>query len=263
MTAPSFDPAGTGLLLALDGCHNFRRVAGWRTRDGRTVRAGRLFRADGLGALSDADHRSLAALGLGHVFDLRASGEIAHAPSRWPGDWQLATWQGAESAAEADITRMMAREGLTAADFRAAMCGVYARFHDDLAAATAAAARALAEGDGSVLIHCTAGKDRTGFVTAMVLNAAGVTEDDVLADYLLSNASLPSARIRFNVDGRLDGVEARAPGALDALVGVHAEYLQAAVAPMIAGFGSVDGWLAARAGIDTPLRERLRKRLLT
>jgi protein-tyrosine phosphatase len=157
---------------------------------------------------------------------------------------------------------LMARDGLSAADFREAMRAVYGRFHDDLAEATSAAARSLAESDGSVLVHCTAGKDRTGFVTAMLLVAIGVRGEEVLADFLLSNANLAKARIKFNQGGRLDAIESRSPGALDALVGVHPEYLAAAMAPMVKQHGSVDNWLAQRAGIDGPMRTCLKERLL-
>lgn len=252
-------------LIALDGCHNFRSVAGWRARDGRTVAYGKLYRSDGLDQLSSNDQTTLAGLGLRHVFDLRASGEIARSPSRWPAGLGLRIWTGAESAAEADITTLMQRDGLDAGAFRQAMCRVYARFPDDLAAAVRALAAALLEeasATPATLVHCTAGKDRTGFAVAMLLHAIGIEPDEVMADFLLSNACFDTARQRFDTGGRLTELEARAPGAVAALVGVSADYLHAAERSAADSCGSIDGWLAARAGLDSTRRELLAARLL-
>jgi protein-tyrosine phosphatase len=251
------------LLLPLDGCHNFRAVSGWRTRDGRQVIDGRLYRSDGLDRLSDADTAHLAKLGILHVLDLRASGEMLRAPSRWPQSMDLQIWAGAESAAEANILAIMQQETVDANAIRAAMCQVYARFPDDLLdAVTVLAAAILAQGVRSTLVHCTAGKDRTGFVVAMLLHAIGVHADDVMADYLLSNASFASALKRFNADGRLDAIEARAPGATAALVKVEPDYLGAAERTIIARHGSIVAWLEECAGLSRERRDRLAACLL-
>lgn len=261
-TPPESPDAGT-LLLALDGCHNFRAVAGWRVADGRCVAAGRLFRSDGLDQLTGADLSLLTGLGLSHVFDLRASGEIERSPSRWPETMDLRIWAGAESAAEADITALMQRDELDAEAFHAAMREVYSRFPQDLAEPVRVLAATILEDDArAILVHCTAGKDRTGFVIAMLLHAIGVARDDVMADYLLSNASFETARARFDTGGRLTAVEARAPGAVTALVGVHTDYLHAAERRMEEAYGSIDTWLERCAGLSRPRREALAERLL-
>ena len=263
MARPLHRPDAEKLLLPLDGCHNFRSVAGWQTADGRSVQAGRLYRSDGLDQLSDSDHARLAELGLSHVFDLRASAEIGRAPSRWPAAMDLRIWAGAESAAEANITALMQREGLDASAFHTAMCQVYSRFPLDLAEPVRALAAAVTEQDAcATLVHCTAGKDRTGFAVAMLLHAIGIARDDVMADYLASNASFDAARLRFDTDGRLTAIEARAPGAVAALVGVHPDYLHAAERQMEDDFGSIDNWLEQAAGLDRQRRAALAKTML-
>ncbi len=260
---PSCAEEDRDLLLALQGCHNFRAVAGWRAADGRRLAAGRLFRSDGLDGLSDPDLGLLSGLGLRRVFDLRAAAEIARAPSRWPEDMDLEIWAGAESAAEADIMALMTRDGLDAGAFHAAMCRVYARFPEDLAEVVRALGNALlGEQPHATLVHCAAGKDRTGFAIAMLLRAIGIVREDVMADYLLSNASFDTARVRFNVGGRLDAVEARAPGAVAALVGVHPHYLEAAEQRIEDDFAGIDAWLERYAGLGAEQRKRLADRLL-
>jgi protein-tyrosine phosphatase len=252
------------LRIPLDGSHNFRSVADWRARDGRRVTHGKLFRADGLDQLSDADQARLAGLGLSHVFDLRSLSEIERAPSRWPSGMAPRIWTGAESAAEADIMQLMQRDAATGRDFHAAMCQVYARFPNDLAKAFASVAATLLDDPDcdATLIHCAAGKDRTGFTVAMLLHAIGIERDDVMADYLLSNASFDVARERFDIDGRLSSLEARAPGAVAALVGVDADYLHAAEKRMEQDFGSIDNWLEQSAGLSAGRRDLLAARLL-
>lgn len=263
MTPPPIPSSDGGLFLDFEGCHNFRAVAGWPARCGRRLGRGRLFRSDGLNLLSDKDQDLLRKLGIAQAFDLRASAEIERAPSRWPAAINPIIWAGAESAAEADIGALMQREKLDAAAFREAMCSVYSRFPDDLAEAVRAlSAGLLAESGGASLVHCTAGKDRTGFAIAMILHAVGVARDDVMAEYLLSNARFDAACVRFNTDGRLDRVEALAPGAITALVGVHPEYLYAAEQRIEADFTSIETWLEMRAGLNAERRARLADRLL-
>ncbi|MEY4720439.1 MAG: hypothetical protein RIQ46_164 [Pseudomonadota bacterium] len=262
MNAPDA-PDAAALLLSLDGCHNFRAVAGWQGRNRGKLRAGRLFRSDGLDQLSDADQAQVAGLGIGHVLDLRASAEIERSPSRWPDGMKPRIWAGAESAAEADITSLMQRDGLDAGDFHAAMCAVYSRFPQDLADAVRALSVAVLDDEaGATLVHCTAGKDRTGFAIAMLLHAIGIARDDVMADYLLSNACFETARVRFDAGGRLTAIEARAPGAVAALVGVHPDYLHAAEHRIEQDFGSIDAWLERCTGLSGQRRTLLTERLL-
>lgn len=256
-----YDEGFETLLLPMDGCHNFRRVSGWQSQDGRTIRPDFLYRADGLNQLSDADQARLIALGIRRVFDLRATAEKERAPSRWPERMALTLWAEAESAAEADLTAMMQRQGLRAGDFRAAMCQVYARFPYDLANAVKALADAILSADkaAAVLVHCTAGKDRTGFVVAMLLHSVGIAPEQVMADYLLSNANFESAVTKFGADGRFDALP---PGTIANLVGVHPDYLHASEQRIINDFGAFDNWLETQAGIDAAKRDLLKMRLL-
>lgn len=263
MNSPPIPANDGGLFIELEGCHNFRAVAGWTARCGRRLARGRLFRSDGLSQLSDKDQDLLCALGVAQVFDLRAAAEIERAPSRWPAAMNPIIWAGAESAAEADIGNLMQRDKLDAAAFKDAMRGIYSRFPDDLAEAVRALSEGiLADSKSAKLIHCTAGKDRTGFTIAMLLHAIGIAREDVMADFLLSNARFETARVRFNTDGRLDRVEAKAPGAIAALVGVHPEYLHAAERRIQDDFKSIETWLEIRAGLSAERRARLADRLL-
>jgi protein-tyrosine phosphatase len=250
-------------ILGLEGAHNFRHIAGWRTGDGRTVTPGRLYRASSLHSLTNGDHMMLAPLGIEHVVDLRSRMERDAYPSRW-GARPATVWAGAEGSANADLTRMMRLDNVGLTDFRAAMRKVYAEFTDELAEALGCLFDALLalEDEGAVLIHCAAGKDRTGFVTAMLLRALGVVEADVRADYLLTNATFERAFAAFAGDHRLAELEARMPGASGVMLGAHAEYLASADGAMLQRWGSFEHYLAAACGLDVGRRARLQAHYL-
>ncbi|MGY2061924.1 tyrosine-protein phosphatase, partial [Nocardia gipuzkoensis] len=116
-------------------------------------------------------------------------------------------------------------------------------------------AESLVRGDGAVLVHCAAGKDRTGWAVATLLRAVGVTESEVLDDYLLSNGAIDSLREDVSVNS---GGRASLP--LDVL-GVSPDYLTAGTDNMRTLYGDLDGYLDA-IGLSDPLRGRLRERLL-
>ena len=124
--------------------------------------------------------------------------------------------------------------------------------------------RALAEGDGPILVHCAAGKDRTGIICALTHHLAGVHDDDIREDYLLTNDPerltnrLPQIR---EVVREATGKTA-SDDALMVAMRVEAEYLDMAFNVMREAHGSLDGYLDQVLGLDGELRARLHDRLL-
>ncbi len=119
-------------------------------------------------------------------------------------------------------------------------------------------------GDGDrVLAHCFAGKDRTGFTVAVVLEAAGVDRDAVMADYLASNAAVPELRahivetIRNRMSETPDVAEVAEARLTDSVLGVQEAYLDAARGALIEDFGSMAGYLDA-TGVSAEDVARLR-----
>jgi protein tyrosine/serine phosphatase len=124
--------------------------------------------------------------------------------------------------------------------------------------------QALAAGDQPVLIHCAAGKDRTGVLAALTHHVAGVHRDDITADYLLTNNPERFAQRLPLVAGVIGEIAGRTPGDEVVLVamGVEAQYLETAFAAMEAQAGGVDGYLERVLGVTADVRERLAERLL-
>ena len=182
----------TSRILPLEGVDNFRDYGDYRTAAGRRIRPGRLYRSANHAMATDADLDTIAALGLAVIVDLRRPEERRRTPSRRPADCaaRVVTSDIDENPDEPDpwLTFLKGSD-LTAASFRAYLVDYYRAApytprHIDLFSRYF---RALAEADGPVLIHCAAGKDRTGILAALTHHLAGVHRDDITEDYLLTN----------------------------------------------------------------------------
>ena len=168
---------------------NFRDLGGLPTADGRIVRPGLVFRSEALLEPIDADAAAIIAYGIVLVCDLRSDSERNHAPNDW---WAA---QGVElldldvmAAIEAcDGPWLRLRSDRTTAGAIAAMEATYTALPAAALVHLAAIVDRIIAGNLPLLIHCTAGKDRTGFVSAMLLAALGVDHATILADYLDSD----------------------------------------------------------------------------
>lgn len=239
---------------ALPGTWNFRDIGGIATPDG-AIRHGLVFRSAVLSQLTPAGQDVLEKLGVRDVFDLRGYREIDHdgadrvpdsvtvsvAPFH-PEEDETPVHEVAEDAPLAPGERIRA--------YYAAM-PTFAPAQKSVAAVLST----IAEGRGGVLVHCAAGKDRTGWTVATLLTAVGVDRDAVLADYLLSNGAIESLR---------EWMRAQYGDAFASdkeILGVEEGYLQAAFDSAAQNFGSFTGYLEA-IGIDAALLDRLRGRLV-
>ncbi|KRB76281.1 hypothetical protein ASE01_14865 [Nocardioides sp. Root190] len=243
--------------LRLASVDNFRDVVGrvegrgYATTDGTHLRTGVFFRSNDL-RLTDTDHGLLESLGLRAVLDLRSPTEIALHP-----DPQV---PGAEALHFDAIGIPMERvAGLTS---RAAavelMEAVYRGFvtHPKSTAAFGAVLRQLATG-GPQLFHCSAGKDRTGWVAALLLHIAGVDDPTIEADYLLTNALTGESRARTEAEI----AKHLGPEALDVFeptLVVDTSYLRAALAELAATYGDRASYLRDGLGLDDTVVSRLR-----
>ncbi len=180
--------------LPLEGARNFRDLGGYRTEDGRFVKWGMLYRSDHLVSLTASDYEYLAKLGIRVVCDLRTPSERAKSPTRWQG-----------TGPEIMSVSVLTDEELSAAtttplspeEFQRrlanASAGVrpqtssYDRFVLKYADSYSRIFDRLIGGEVPALTHCSAGRDRTGVYSAMVLTALGVPWSTVMDDYLLTN----------------------------------------------------------------------------
>jgi protein-tyrosine phosphatase len=251
--------------VAMIGCApNFRDIGGLRTADGSRVASGRVFRSEAVVAPAEADAARLADYGIRLVCDLRSEQERTSAPNDW---WRT---QGAELM-ELDITAdirgtahldaMIADPGEAGA--LALMRLTYRALPEAAAGHLARLFRRIADDHLPLVVHCTAGKDRTGVVVAMLLSALGVPREAIYADYLESNARANQevvAATRAIMVARLGHPVEEA--AIQALCGVRRDYLDECFSVIDADYGGVGRYLAEAAGLDSALAAHVRRRLL-
>ncbi len=251
-------------LLPLERGSNFRDVGGYPAAGGKHVRWGLIYRSGATPMLTDADFRYLARLGIASDIDLRSTEERLIAPDRLP------TWTGA---------RYLARDYPGAAVFAPAATGgrsdaspvnLYRNWLTSLAPQFKDVFHQLLKRNGAITYHCSAGQDRSGVATALVLSALGVPRAAILADYHLSTTD----RRPENEMPRID--PARYPGNIVAAYYAKAQsagtptkprplYDKAGIAllqqtfdEIDAHWGSVDAYLDKELGINAFDIARLR-----
>jgi protein-tyrosine phosphatase len=251
--------------LALEGVDNFRDFGGYAAGRGRRLKGGRLYRSAGHSRATDTDLARIAALGLTLIVDLRRPDERRRDPSRLTAVFPGRIIDNPEEAHD-DWRGHIERGDLSEAGFRRYLTDYYraapfASRHLDLFGRYF---KALAEAEGPVLIHCSAGKDRTGLLAALTHHLAGVHRDDMIADYLLTNDPERLAARLTLVSRIIAEAAGKAPAAsaVRVAMGVEPVYLETAFAAIEARYGGLDSYLEQGLGVDGTVRERLEDRLL-
>jgi protein tyrosine/serine phosphatase len=263
---PYDDEVDAPRWLELEGVVNMRDLGGLPTTDGATIRPGRLIRSDNLQDLSPAAVETLVSeVGVSDIVDLRSDTELHeegpgpllrvtdlthHHHSLLPEEGRRATveealampWASIDDAGQRDVSYW---------------AGHYLGYLTDRPDSVSAALRVIAASSGATVVHCAAGKDRTGTVVGMALDVAGVRREDILADYALSAERIEQIMARL----------AARPLYGPALLGQplsdqtpRPETMAAILDALDQGFGGAAGWLRARGWTGDDV-ERLRHKL--
>ena len=238
--------------LDLIGASNFRDLGGYPGQDGRTVRWRQLFRSNHLGHLTEADIAVLRGLGLRNAFDFRGAEE------RVAGACAIAEIAVHSLPIEPTVVaalraRLAKSKSLSPADGLEVMRESYRNYVQQNTPRFRSLFAHLLEDPAPLVIHCTAGKDRTGFACALILHALGVAEDLITEDYLLTNRHYrrdPSASSDFPDDVR------------QVLGSVEASFLAAAFDAIRADYGDLQNYLTDGLGLGANGRARLQARYL-
>lgn len=250
-------------MISMEGGRNFRDVGGYRTADGRTVRWNVLYRSGSLGDLQKEGMARLLTMDIRAIIDLRMTAERKRDRSNWLPAAGLGYWTRDYQlgGGDAPLARIFSDPSkLTAEAMRAMMTQSYRTMPKDLAPQYRELfARLIAPGKGAVVVNCTAGKDRTGIGTALVLTALGVDYDIVREDYLLSNTGLNMESVQDAISPQLAALP---PEVLKPLLGVEKHYLDAAFAQLKADYGSVGAYLEKELGVGPAEIAALKRRML-
>lgn len=226
--------------LPLSGGYNFRDIGGYRTKDGKYVKWGKIFRSDDLSSLTQGDLNYIGSIPIKSVVDFRSKQEMDMAQDKMPLPdtkyYQLSIEPGNLS----DLRNFM---NLNAEDIEKRMVEMNGYFvTEENAIAKWKEFFRLLQQDGKepLVFHCSAGKDRTGMAAALTLLALGVPEETVMDDYLLSNRYL-TGKYQEYID--------RYPQ-LKSLFLVKREFLQTALDKMKSQYGSVESFLTGKLDVD-------------
>lgn len=238
--------------LKLAGASNFRDLGGYSARDGRTVRWRQIFRSNHLGHLTGSDIEVLRGLGLKSAFDFRGTEE------------RVAAVCGLEEIAvhslpvEPTVVAALRakRDGgvsLSSADALEVMRDSYRNYVRQNTPSFRALFAHLLEDRAPLVIHCTAGKDRTGFACALILHALDVADDVIAEDYLLTNRFYrrdPSASNDLPEEVK------------QVLASVETSFLAAAFEVIRADYGNLENYFSEGLGLGAVERAELEARYL-
>jgi len=255
----------TTRIIPFEGLTNFRDFGGYRAGD-RSIATGRFFRSANHALATDADLARLAGMGIAAVVDLRRPSERERAPSRrWDGfsaavvenhdhdegslSWDafMADWDMQAPSYNTFLTRYYEE-----APYLPRILDLFSRYFETLATS-----------EGALVVHCAAGKDRTGLAVALTHMLAGVHKDDVVADYLLTNTSGRFETHGANWREMIRQHRGTAPD-LDTMrfiMSVQPEYLERSLAVITERNGGVEGYLRDALGVDAQKRDAIERRL--
>lgn len=244
-----------------DSSLNFRDIGGLPAAGGLT-RRGVLFRSEGPRNFTPEQLGRLRAMDFRCIVDLRSAREREEMPHDWHGP--DCRWLGLDVNADLRVFGHEGRERLIKGPEPEIAISTMAETYREIVGALLphwpVIAEALLAGEVPMLLNCTAGKDRTGIATALVLTALGVPYTAVRQDFLLSNDAPGMDTLRASLPPQY---AALSPDVMRRMTGVEGEWLDAAFAQIRADYGSVDNYLGKELGVGPREKALLRRRLLT
>jgi len=260
-------------LLPLEGGSNFRDMGGYPSSMGGKVKRGLLFRSGAMTSLTPLDVDYLGRFGFEAVVDLRSSEEISLFPNVWVERSDVPYLK-----VDYSILAMMAAsqdEDSTVDDMRD-YSQMYRSIHRSIEPQLKLYFETLLDADGPVVVNCSAGQDRTGVTSALLLSVLGVAEDQIIEDYLLST-DFRRPQYEFGEADLEAAAETNAFAAMMLRYGAEEDRTRAnplvtkdgtpfiayTLAEVRRNHGSVETYLVNRLGLDRSQIERLRKRYLS
>ncbi len=245
--------------LWMEATPNFRDLGGLKTADGRTVAWNTLFRCGDMGQLSDNDLTVLKNINVRNVIDFRNDQEVSRSQDRYPKDQPVervwASISPSNSEGMKKFYQVMADPKVTPEQVERVFEGFYAQMPEQIKNYAPFFATLMnAENGASSIFHCTAGKDRTGLGSALLLSALGVPEEVVIEEYYLSN------RYTQNSLAKSPMMAALRPEIVSVLAGVKPDYIKASLGVIKAKYGSVNNMLEQELGIGPKERQKLIER---
>ncbi len=233
--------------LPMEGGFNFRDLGGLRNKKGKYLKWGKLFRSDELSNLTESDLNYLAGIPIRTVIDFRSESEIEQAPDKLPASVNLDRNLNIEPG---NIMSSNIEFDIDTIDFNQLMIEMNRALVSDsacIAQYTEFFRIVQDENNIPLLYHCTAGKDRTGMGTALILFSLGMEEEVVMNDYLLSAEY---------IKGKFENIVKAYP-MIEPLMTVKREFLQAGIDEIKTKYGSIENYLTEILKVDSDKMQKM------
>ena len=258
-------PALRPAFYRFDGIHNFRDYGGYSTLHGNRLVSNRLFRSGDFSKASGKDLTQLSRLNLSAMIDLRGKKEREKEPAVLSDSFSPTVYCSEGETAINAPALAPHLEGIgtrqSADDMRKEMINRYSTlpFRPYLNQVYRMYFKVLASVNGATVVFCSAGKDRTGLLVALLHSLLGVHHDDIISEFLLTNYA-PGQEAR--IDSLRDSIQKRfgaglSEDAIRVVTSVEPEYLETAFSIIIERFGSVEAYAREVLCLDTKIRDGL------
>lgn len=261
-------PVDKQRLLPLEGGRNFRDLGGYPAAGGKQVKWGKLYRSGTLYALTDEDYELLDERDIAVIADLRTNEERAEEPTMWQVDEpEILSWAYGQNANLGEIMKVFAKEGVTAEDVEQVMIKFYRDLPEQQASHYTAIFDELANDNMPLVMHCSAGKDRTGLGIGLILTALGVPREVILRDYAMSEKhqaipALDGKDYEFDEDSPHAAMASLPKELVAPLMGSNPAYLESAFAAIEAEYPSVLAYIQSELQVTDEELASLRANLL-
>ncbi|HCA07627.1 tyrosine-protein phosphatase [Chryseobacterium sp.] len=258
-THPQYGKNETGKRIEIKKVYNFRTVGNIKNSEGRTLKEGKFYRSGHLHKLKKNSFKELEKLGIKEVIDLRNSKEIADKPDHLPTDMVYKKYSAFEDEGDqlTQAKKLVLKGEVNGSDADKRMIDFYREYVTENPEVIKKIITDILESDQPVLYHCTAGKDRTGITTALILTILKFDKETIYNDYILSNNYRRKLVLkRLNLADNLHFMYPKMDvKVLEKLSWVENAYLDAAFDEINKKYGSIDAYIQQVLGISENKRE--------
>ncbi|MFP3597548.1 tyrosine-protein phosphatase [Chryseobacterium sp. SIMBA_029] len=259
-SAPEYGKNETENQFTIKKVNNFRTVGNIKNTEGKTLKEGKLYRSGHLHQLKNNSFKELERLGIKEIIDLRNKKEIADKPDHLPENMMYKNYSAFEDQGDqlSQAKKLVLKGKVNGSDANKRMLDFYKDYVTENPEIIKKIITEILESDQPVLYHCTAGKDRTGIITALILTILKFDKETIYNDYLLSNNFRKQlVQKRLNLADHLHFMYPKMDiKVLEKLSWIERDYLDAAFDEINNKYGSMDIYIQQVLGISENKRQQ-------